>query len=283
MAFLWMSESGAGEEYPAQGGKVEEIEAARILPNPAQPRRTFDTEALLSLSESIRRHGILQPPVVRRLPGGRGYELIAGERRLRAAQMAGLTLLPCIVRESSPDESAELAMVENLQRRDLSLFEEAAAIAALCSRSRMTQEQVAARLSVSQSYVANKLRLLRLSQEAREIITTAGLTERHARAVLRLPEGRRTAALQTIAERGMNVSDTEKYIDRLLAEKKPRARHAGVIKDIRLFYNSLDRAMALVREAGIAIAAERREDEEEIEVVIRIRKPPGREKKQEVG
>ena len=118
---------------------------------------------------------------------------------------------------------------------------------------------------------------------AREIITTAGLTERHARAVLRLPEGRRTAALQTIAERGMNVSDTEKYIDRLLAEKKPRARHAGVIKDIRLFYNSLDRAMALVREAGIAIAAERREDEEEIEVVIRIRKPPGREKKQEVG
>ena len=283
MAFLWMSESGAGEEYPAQGGKVEEIEAARILPNPAQPRRTFDTEALLSLSESIRRHGILQPPVVRRLPGGRGYELIAGERRLRAAQMAGLTLLPCIVRESSPDESAELAMVENLQRRDLSLFEEAAAIAALCSRSRMTQEQVAARLSVRQSYVANKLRLLRLSQEAREIITTAGLTERHARAVLRLPEGRRTAALQTIAERGMNVSDTEKYIDRLLAEKKPRARHAGVIKDIRLFYNSLDRAMALVREAGIAIAAERREDEEEIEVVIRIRKPPGREKKQEVG
>ena len=283
MAFLWMSESGAGEEYPAQGGKVEEIEAARILPNPAQPRRTFDTEALLSLSESIRRHGILQPPVVRRLPGGRGYELIAGERRLRAAQMAGLTLLPCIVRESSPDESAELAMVENLQRRDLSLFEEAAAIAALCSRSRMTQEQVAARLSVSQSYVANKLRLLRLSQEAREIITTAGLTERHARAVLRLPEGRRPAAQQTIAERGMNVSDTEKYIDRLLAEKKPRARHAGVIKDIRLFYNSLDRAMALVREAGIAIAAERREDEEEIEVVIRIRKPPGREKKQEVG
>lgn len=284
MAFLWMNEGDVGERYPAASGQIEEIETARISPNPAQPRREFDTEALLALSESIRRHGILQPPVVRRMPDGLHYELIAGERRLRAARMAGLTVIPCLVRESNADESAELSIIENLQRRDLDMFEEAAAIAALCDRFRMTQEQIASRLSVSQSYVANKLRLLRLPIEAREIIRSAGLTERHARAVLRLPEERRIPALRHIAAEGMNVATAERYIERLLLEKKHRARHAGVIKDIRLFYNSLERAMGLVREAGIGIQAERRETDEEIEMVIHIRKPaPRRGKKETAG
>ena len=284
MAFLWMNEGDVGERYPAASGQIEEIETARISPNPAQPRREFDTEALLALSESIRRHGSLQPPVVRRMPDGLHYELIAGERRLRAARMAGLTVIPCLVRESNADESAELSIIENLQRRDLDMFEEAAAIAALCDRFRMTQEQIASRLSVSQSYVANKLRLLRLPIEAREIIRSAGLTERHARAVLRLPEERRIPALRHIAAEGMNVATAERYIERLLLEKKHRARHAGVIKDIRLFYNSLERAMGLVREAGIGIQAERRETDEEIEMVIHIRKPaPRRGKKETAG
>ncbi|MBO5051508.1 MAG: ParB/RepB/Spo0J family partition protein [Clostridia bacterium] len=279
-----MNEGDVGERYPAASGQIEEIETARISPNPAQPRREFDTEALLALSESIRRHGILQPPVVRRMPDGLHYELIAGERRLRAARMAGLTVIPCLVRESNADESAELSIIENLQRRDLDMFEEAAAIAALCDRFRMTQEQIASRLSVSQSYVANKLRLLRLPIEAREIIRSAGLTERHARAVLRLPEERRIPALRHIAAEGMNVATAERYIERLLLEKKHRARHAGVIKDIRLFYNSLERAMGLVREAGIGIQAERRETDEEIEMVIHIRKPaPRRGKKETAG
>lgn len=284
MAFLWMNEGDVGERYHAASGQIEEIETARISPNPAQPRREFDTEALLALSESIRRHGILQPPVVRRMPDGLRYELIAGERRLRAARMAGLTVIPCLVRESNADESAELSIIENLQRRDLDMFEEAAAIAALCDRFRMTQEQIASRLSVSQSYVANKLRLLRLPGEAREIIRAAGLTERHARAVLRLPEERRIPALRHVAAEGMNVATAERYIERLLSEKKHRARHAGVIKDIRLFYNSLERAMGLVREAGIGIQAERRETDEEIEMVIHIRKPaPRRGKKETAG
>lgn len=282
MAFFWMNESAVAGDGMG-GGHLEEIEAGRILPNPAQPRREFDTEALLALSESIRQHGILQPPVVRRLADGERYELIAGERRVRAARMAGLMTIPCLVRESDPDESAELSIIENLQRRDLGLFEEATAIAALCDRFHMTQEQVAARLTVSQSYVANKLRLLRLSEEARAVIAEGRLTERHARAALRLPGERQIMALRHMAEEGMNVAAADRYIERLLAEKRPRARHAGVIKDIRLFYNSLDRAMGLVREAGIAIAAERRENDDEIEMVIRIRKPPGHGKKQEVG
>lgn len=284
MAFLWMGEGEAEDKQTMDSGHIEEIEAAYILPNPAQPRKEFDAEALIALSESIRRHGILQPPVVRRLPDGTHYELIAGERRLRAARMAGLVTLPCLVRESDADESAELSMIENLQRRDLGIFEEAAALAALCERFHMTQEQIASRLAVSQSYVANKLRLLRLSPQARAIIHAGGLTERHARAVLRLPEERRVPALHHIAEAGLNVAAAEKYIERLLGQKRPRAHHAGVIKDIRLFYNSLDRAMGLVREAGIGITAERREDDEKIEVVIRIQKPrPLRKKRQAVG
>lgn len=258
-------------EPEPQNGRIVEIEASAIRPNPSQPRREFDTEALLSLSESIRRHGILQPPVVRRISRDT-YELIAGERRLRAALLCGMSSIPCLVREGEDGESAELAIVENLQRRDLNMFEEANAIASLCDRFRMTQEQVGARLSVSQSYVANKLRLLRFTEKERELILSGKLTERHARAVLRLPPEKREAALSRMAAEGMTVAAAEKLTERLLSDKKPRSRHTGVIKDIRIFYNSVDRAVKLVREAGIRIRADRRETENEIELVVKIEK-----------
>ena len=254
-----------------QNGRIVESEASAIRPNPSQPRREFDTEALLSLSESIRRHGILQPPVVRRISRDT-YELIAGERRLRAALLCGMSSIPCLVREGEDGESAELAIVENLQRRDLNMFEEAGAIAALCDRFRMTQEQVGARLSVSQSYVANKLRLLRFTEKERELILSGKLTERHARAALRLPPEKRESALSRMAAEGMTVAAAEKLTERLLSDKRLRSRHTGVIKDIRIFYNSVDRAVKLVREAGIRIRADRRETEDEIELVVRIEK-----------
>ncbi len=257
------------------GGTLCELPVSALRPNPAQPRRHFDREALLSLSESIRQHGLLQPPVVRSLGEGR-YELIAGERRWRAAMLAGLSHIPCLLQEREAGESAELAIIENLQRRDLDLFEEAAAIAALCEKYHMTQEQVGARLAVSQSYIANKLRLLRLSEEAQQIIRTAAMTERHARAVLRLPEEKRLPALRHMAERGMNVAGAEKYVEQLLAAPPKKPRRTGAIKDIRLFYNSVDRAMQLVRESGIGITAERHETEAMIEMVIRIPKRPGK-------
>jgi len=277
MAFYTVEEPGeliVGEEEERRGdtgGNVESISVTEIRRNPAQPRRNFDEEALLSLSGSIRRHGILQPLVVRRLMLG-GYELIAGERRLRAALLAGIREVPCLVRESTADESAELAIIENLQRRDLDMFEEAAAIASLAARYSMTQEEIGRRLSVSQSYVANKLRLLRLSEEAQNIILRGKLTERHARAALRLPEEKRLPALKKMADEGMNVASAERYVERLLTEKKPRSRHTGVIKDIRLFYNSLDRAMRMVKESGIGIGTERHESDDAIEVIIRINK-----------
>lgn len=278
MAYLELKElaatDGKEEERATAVGTVELIRVTEIKRNPAQPRRVFEEEPLLSLAQSIRRHGILQPLVVRRLPLG-GYELIAGERRLRAAVLAGVREVPCLVRESTPEESAELAIIENLQRRDLDIFEEAGAIAALCARYSMTQEEIGRRLAVSQSYIANKLRLLRLSVEAREIILRGGLSERHARAVLRLPEEKRIPALRHMADEGMNVAAAERYVERLLTEKRPRPRGRGVIKDIRLFYNSLDRAVRMVKESGIGIVSERREDDEGIEVVIRINKVRG--------
>ena len=259
MAFYTVEEfRTAGEESPTEEGTpaVELISVTEIRRNPAQPRKNFDDEGLIELSGSIRRHGILQPLTVRRTGGG-GYELIAGERRLRAAVLAGVREVPCIIRESTADESAELAIIENLQRRDLDMFEEATALAALAARHGLTQEEIGRRLSVSQSYVANKLRLLRLSEEAQSVIREGKLTERHARAVLRLPEEKRLSALRRMAEEGMNVASAERYVERLLSEKKRISRHTGVIKDIRLFYNSIDRAMRMVKESGIGIRSER--------------------------
>ncbi len=262
---------GEGELRPH--GQVITVDVRRIRPNPAQPRRRFDSEALLSLSESIRRHGILQPPPVRALPGGY-YELIAGERRLRAAILAGMAEIPCLLTERRAEESAELAVIENLQRRDLDIFEEAAAIAALAREYGMTQEEIGRRLSVSQSYVANKLRLLRLSEEARAIFRDGGMTERHARAVLRLPEEGRIPALLRMKKESMNVAAAERYVERLLsrAEKKKPAPRRGVVKDIRFFYNSVDRASRLLEESGIDVASERVEYEDRIELRISIAK-----------
>ena len=274
-------EAAAAEDAREGGaGEIRLLDVRSIRQNPHQPRRRFESEALLSLSESIRRHGVLQPPPVRARPDG-SYELIAGERRLRAAILAGLQKIPCLVRTGEEEESAELAVIENLQREDLDIFEEAAAIDTLCRRFSMTQEEVGRRLSVSQSYVANKLRLLRLSEEARAILREGKLTERHARTVLRLPEEMRIPALLRMKKEEMNVAAAERYVERLLreGEKKPSATRRGVLKDIRLFYNSLDRAVQLVKEAGIGILSERTEHDDHIELIIRIDK----EKKEAVG
>ena len=269
------------KEVAKQKGKAEReilyISVDVIRPNPAQPRSTFEEGAIESLAASIRRYGILQPLSVRRAAGREGYELVAGERRLRAAKLAGLLTVPCILISVDPRESAELAIIENLQRRDLDLFEEAGAIATLIREYELTQEEVAAGLSVSQSYVANKLRLLRLSGEERRLILEGGLSERHARAVLRLREGARTDAIRYILKANLNVAATEAYVERLLTEEKemahPRARiRFGAIRDLRLFYNSIDRVVDTVRRTGLFADSERTVTEDGVDVVIRIRK-----------
>ncbi len=253
--------------------EVLRIELSRIRPNPDQPRVSFEEGALRSLAESIRRYGVLQPISVRECEGG--YEIIAGERRFRAAQMAGLARVPCIVYAVDGESGAYLAVVENLLREDLNMFETAVAMDKLCREHGHTQEEVAARLSVSQSYVANKLRLLRFSPAMREKLLSASLTERHARALLRLPSELWEETAERVIARRLNVEGTERLVEELLAESsvtkgKARTRVRGMLRDVRVFYNSVDKAVELLRRCGVGAQTEKHEEEKETVLVIRI-------------
>lgn len=262
--------------------RVLYLPVGEIRPNPAQPRRTFEAGPLGELADSIRRHGVLQPLTVRRR--GEGWELVAGERRLRAARLAGLETVPCIEAAVDGRESALLALVENLQRQDLHYLEEAEAIAAYIRASGCTQEEAAAALGRSPSALANKLRLLRLDGPCREVLRTGGLAERHARCLLRLedPEERLRAA-RHMAERQMTVAQAEQYVERRLAALQaspPAGRRTYIIKDVRLFLNTLDRGLRIIREAGLEPRSVREDTEDEIILTIRLPKrrgapPPG--------
>ena len=244
-------------------GRVIFLPARSIQPNPHQPRTVFKEKALQDLAESIRRHGILQPLSVRRV--GNGYELIAGERRLRAAQKVGLTEIPCIVMTMSEQESGLAAMVENLQRQDLDYIEEAKGISRLMEKWNISQEQTAAILGRSQSAVANKLRLLKHSDTVLEALRRTDLTERHARALLKLPDDKRKLeAIETIVRLEMNVAKTEQYIDSLLQAPKTPQRKPNVNTFLRNLTNSLSK----IQLSGIPAVSERRETESEIVVTI---------------
>lgn len=254
--------------------RVRYIPINAVRPNPQQPRRSFDETALQELADSISAYGILQPLTVR--DRGGVYELVAGERRLRAARIAGLREVPCLIAEVGEEDAALLALIENLQRRDLDYMEEAAAIARLIRRYGLSQQQAAEKLGKSQPTIANKLRLLRLSAPVIDCLRQYGLTERHARTLLRLtdPE-QQLAAARHIGKRGLNVAQTEQYIDRLTAENRtesPRRRPTYIIKDVRLFLNSVERGVRLMQSAGVGAEVGRRDTEEEILLTIHIPK-----------
>ena len=254
--------------------RVRYLPLDEIVPNPHQPRKVFEEHSLQELADSIRRYGIFQPLTVRRK--GQRYELVAGERRLRAAAMAGLHQVPCLVAQIGEEDSALLALMENLQRRDLDCWEEAEAIARLISEYHLTQEQAAEKLGKSQSAVANKLRLLRLSQPVRAQLQQHGLSERHARALLRLSdEESQLHVLRQIVARGYNVARTEEYVEEYLQQLRttpPKGRSTYIIKDVRLFLNSINRGMHLMRSAGVDAAVGRQDTEDEILLTIRIPK-----------
>ena len=254
--------------------RVRYIPINDIRPNPQQPRRRFDQDGLRELSESIAAYGILQPLTVRAQNGG--YELVAGERRWRAARMAGLRQVPCLLARVDEEDAALLALIENLQRRDLDYMEEASAIARLLRRYGLSQQQAAEKLGRSQSAVANKLRLLRLEEPVVDALRRYGLTERHARALLRLEDGeQRLAAAEHIGKRGMNVAAAEAYIEQLIARSQttpPKRRSTYVIKDVRLFLNSVERGIRLMRGAGVGAKVARQDTEEEICLTVRIPK-----------
>lgn len=244
------------------------ISIRQIRKNPNQPRKQFDPKALEELADSIRRFGIITPLTVRE--AGEGYELVAGERRLRAAAIAGLNTVPCYIVRVTDLDSGLMALLENLQRKDLDCFEEAASLRQLCEQYHMTQQEAAQRIGKTQSAVANKLRLLKLSPAVVEQVRHYGLSERHARALLRLEEEeRQLAALQEVGQRDMTVAQTEAYVERLLQEK-PKVRRQTCIKDVRLFCNTVERAVRLMRESGVAADYHRAQEGETVIVTVRI-------------
>jgi len=261
---------------------VYELDIAQIHKNPNQPRTTFSQDELQSLSQSIAENGLLQPIVVRKVDDG--YELISGERRLIASQMAGFTTIRAVLCNVSDKQSAVLAIIENIQRQQLTCFEEAAAIQKLIEQYGATQEEIARRLGKAQSTVANKLRLLRIPPESRRQITDAQLTERHARALLKLLNTPLFGqALKTIIEQNLNVKAAEEYIDSLLSAKpapqRPKNGKLVIVKDIRPFVNSLNKVVRVMKHAGLAAMATMKDDDSYYEYIVRIPKTEGEKKR----
>lgn len=258
-----------------ESNRVVFLNTAEIVPNPGQPRNHFSPEGLEELAGSIREYGILQPLSVRKVNGV--YELVSGERRLRAAKLAGLKEVPCIFVNVTSEGSSLLALVENLQRRDLDFLEEATALSNLIQTYQLSQEEAARRIGKSQSAVANKLRLLRLPPEALNLLREHGMTERHARALLRLESGAlQIQAAQYVVDNGLTVSRTEAYVEELLhpTEDKPakRKKPTYVIKDVRLFLNTVTRGLTMMKTAGVDADCQRQETDDSILLTIRIPK-----------
>lgn len=259
-------------------GTLKTVSTEDITANPNQPRKFFDDYELARLADSIKENGILQPLTVRKTLNG--YELISGERRLRAAKSAGLKKVPCIIISADDTSSAVYSIIENLQREDLTFFEEAKAISNLINEYGISHTDAAARLGIAASTLSNKLRLLNLPENEQKRIVSANLTERHARAVLRLPEEKRKEALDHIIAAALNLKDTEKYIESIInpPPKEPQRVLKSSISDLRLFSNSLSHLVQTLINSGVGARQETKESKDYIEYKIKIPKPRADEK-----
>lgn len=258
--------------------RVVNISINSVYPNPNQPRRYFDEAALEELAESISRYGVIQPITVRKADNG--YELIAGERRLRASVMAKNDTIPAIVINADNEKSAILALLENLQREDLCFFEIAEAYKSLIDEHHMTQDELARKMGKSQSTIANKLRILKLTPTVRQLISEYALTERHARAILQIPDEKtQLEAIDTIFKNKLNVAQSEEYITALLhpkPKKKKKIPYAK-IKDMRIFTNTMKSAIEMMRHSGMDADMTKNDFEWGYEYIIKIRNKEERE------
>ncbi|NMA82650.1 MAG: nucleoid occlusion protein [Epulopiscium sp.] len=252
------------------------IPVDKIRSNPYQPRRTFDHMALEELAASIREFGVLQPISVRHI-NGNSYELVAGERRLRACKIVGATTIPAVVLTITDRDSALLALIENLQRENLNFLEESEGYSNLIRDYGLTQEELALKVGKSQSTIANKMRLLKLAPIVKKMIIDHDLSERHARALLKLPEEQlQLKVLQKVVQEGLTVKRTEELVDkviqRLLDEKeeKKEQKVKTYLKDIRLFTNTIQQAINVMHQAGVEAKYEMEEKEDCYEITIRI-------------
>ncbi len=252
--------------------EIYNIPQAMIVPNPNQPRKRFDYDELENLAQSIRENGILQPITVRKREDKK-YELVSGERRLRAARLVGMVKIPSIVINIDDKNSAMFSIIENLQRQSLNFFEEAEAIEKLVGEYAMSREEVAQKLGLAPSTVSNKLRILRLPEEMRFELARSGLTESHARALLMLEDdNQRSRALSIIVDRHLNVAESERMINQMINRNNRSRNPLRGIRDVRLFINTLNHAVDTIRRAGVEADAARSETEEYIEYVVRIPK-----------
>lgn len=257
---------------------IFQLPTEQIMPNRSQPRQNFENDTLWRLAESIKRYGILQPLTVRKSNDSSKfsifqYELIAGERRLRASRLLGFPTVPCIIIETDNQTSAAMAIIENLHRDDLNIFEQASAIASLIDMHKLTQEQIASQLSLTQSAIANKLRLLKLTDAERAVILENQLTERHARALLRIkPPTTRIETLAHIVKHNFNVKQTEDYIENLITPETQEKTTRVKITDYKILISYIKRIVENTRTSGFNIKTAQTETDSNIVYTISIPK-----------
>ena len=264
--------SAAAAAAPAGGEVPRTLPVKDLQPGKYQPRTRMDEGSLNELASSIAAQGLVQPIIVRPLGVGAStpYEIIAGERRWRASQIAGLKEVPVHVHHIADEAALAMALIENIQREDLNPFEQAQGLRDVIALWDCTQAEAAKRLGMAQPTLANKLRLLQLTTDQRQFVLDNGLTERHARAVLRLPENRRSEALITIAKRRMNARQTDLYIEQVLNAAAPGRHRISMVKDVRIFVNTIDHAIRLMTDNGVPATAHREERDGYIEYTVRI-------------
>ncbi|RLL41742.1 nucleoid occlusion protein [Oceanobacillus piezotolerans] len=263
------------EEVSYNPDEVVKIPVKNIIPNQYQPRTLFDEEKIKELAQTIHTHGMIQPIVVRKTQEDK-YEIIAGERRWRAVQSLGWDHISAIIREMTDTETASVALIENLQREELTVIEEAYAYAKLLEMHSLTQEALAQRLGKNQSTIANKLRLLKLPEEVHGALMNKSITERHARSLIKLKDKeKQLEILELIIENDLNVKQTEERVAKLLEPKeetKKRPRLKGINKDIRIAMNTIRQSLSMVTKTGVEVESDEKEFDEYYQITVKIPK-----------
>ncbi|MFV0478945.1 MAG: ParB/RepB/Spo0J family partition protein [Anaerorhabdus sp.] len=253
--------------------EILNISVQDIRPNRYQPRMEFDTNALEELAQSIMENGLIQPITVRRIEDS--YELIAGERRYRACLLAGYKEVPCYIMTSTEDQAAQLALVENIQRENLSAIEEARSFLQIMRQASLTQAQLAKKIGKTQSTIANKIRLLNLPDEIKEGLMQKTISERHARALLSLDEEERLNAYHVVVERGYNVRQTEGYVEERLGDKAPKQKKSktkGFTRNTQIGLNTVNECVVKIKQIGIDVTSEVDETTDDVRVIIKFPK-----------
>lgn len=278
MAFLFWNNNNKKKDQTQEKkeqfeNQVEKIKVSKIIPNTFQPRQIFSSQKITELAETIKEHGLLQPIIVRKYKDDK-YEIIAGERRFRAVKYLGWEEIPAIVKEMNDQETASMAVIENLQREELTSIEEAEAYQRLIDLNRMTQAQLAEQLGKSQSFIANKIRLLKLSRPVQQAILNRQITERHGRALVRIEDKQLQAKmLKKVINNHLSVKETERQVARLVVPRmkpKNKPQIKGIAKDARLAINTINESIKMVKQTGMEINVEEETTEQTRKIIIEI-------------